>query len=171
MKADHASRPKNSITGWPHPGSYLSTEGQDRAGPQFDPNRPLRGFNPLPPPTIPPHQLIEALVEYIQTSQFQGILIQVLELGLFVIIIMMPFKDDLLLTWALMMTLSPLCMSANIKTLQIMIKIMIIMIEKVKVKKKREKVKVFTNKNTLQIITIVKIMIEKRKSESEKMEK
>ena len=128
MKADHASRPKNSITGWPHPGSYLSTEGQDRAGPQFDPNRPLRGFNPLPPPTISPHQLIEALVEYIQTSQFQGILIQVLELGLFVIIIMMPFKDDLLLTWALMMTLSPLCMSANIKTLQIMIKIMIMVI-------------------------------------------
>ena len=71
----------------------------------------------------------------------------------------MPFKDDLLLTWALMMTLSPLCMSANIKTLQIMIKIMIIMIEKVKVKKKSEKV--FTNKNTLQIIFVVKIMFEK----------
>ena len=69
--------------------------------PQFDPNRPLRGFNPLPPPTIPPHQLIEALVENIQTSQFQGILIQVLELGLFVMMIMMPFKDNLLLTWAL----------------------------------------------------------------------
>ena len=65
MKADHASRPKNSITGWPHTGSYLSTEGRDRAGPQFDPNRPLRGFNPSPPLTW---QLIEALVENLGLS-------------------------------------------------------------------------------------------------------